>query len=159
MLVALLLACTGGAEEEDTKTPDKSSPPARTQEGADDGEGESGNQVGDNEESASVEAGFDTSTADVVNTLYVVNLSDYDVCWVYADSCDGAYVSDDLLGEDWLPYGYYLEVTGLPSDCWELYAYDCDGVASWYTYTTIDGEFTWFLTGSAGGDTGTYYYY
>src|SRR5687768_10818822 len=114
-----LVACAGGDGSEEK---DPAAAPARD-EGGRAGEGGSGNNVGSNESGGASDYGDDTGSG----TLYVVNAStDITVCYVYADTCDGAYLSDDLLGDTGvLDPGYYLQVEGVPADCYDLYAFDC----------------------------------
>jgi hypothetical protein len=148
-MLALLLACT---PKDDPGIPDKSTPPARSEVG-DPGELVAGNEVGGGTARVETDAGMGGAV-----TLHVVNVSAYDVCWVYADECAGAQ-SADLLGSDSLPAGAYLNVTGLPAGCLALYAYDCDHKAAWYTQAEVTGETTWMLSREVeggGDDTGAF---
>ena len=136
-----LTACPAGKTKED-----KGSAPEKDHTGASGGDGQEGNQTSGHAEEATVDAGGGGTS-----TLYVLNAtSDYDICWVYADTCDGV-EGDDLLGDYYLPPDYYLAVTGLPDDCYDLWAFDCDDGAIWYYETSIEGEFTWILTSDGGG--------
>ena len=133
-------------------TKEKGEAPAKSSDGAKGGSGKDGKEVGDAAAEATVDAGGGGES-----TLYVVNLTDdYDICFIYADACDGA-ESDELLGDYYLPPDYYLEVDGLPDDCYDLWAFDCENTAVWAYEADIAGEFTWILTassGGGGGDTG-----
>jgi hypothetical protein len=145
LLPALLLlaACPQNTKE------DKGSAPAKSDDGAKGGTGEEGKQTGDAAAQATVDAGGGGES-----TLYIVNLTtDYDICFAYADTCDGA-ESGELLGDYYLPPDFYLEVSGLPDDCYDLWAFDCDDSAVWAYETDIAGEFTWILTQSGGGNSG-----
>ncbi len=128
---------------------DKAAEPAKDKNSGDagSGNGQDGRQTDGKTSQGTVDKGDGGDS-----TLYVVNDSDYNVCWIYADGCDGSQ-SDDLLGDYMLPPGYYLEVTGVPADCYDLWAFDCDETGIWNYEADISGEFTWFLT-SYGDDDG-----
>lgn len=87
-------------------------------------------------------------------TLYVVNTSVEEVCFLYV--AVGGVWSDDLLGADVLGVEAYLTVTGVPAAEVEVYAEACK-YASWYAAPTVDGEWTVTLEGGGSGsgyDTG-----
>lgn len=132
--------------------PDKGSAPAKSDDGAKGGKGGDGKNTDGANAQASVDAGGGGES-----TLYVVNFTtDYDICFIYADTCSGT-ESGELLGDYYLPPNYYLEVDGLPDDCYDLWAFDCDEEAVWAYEADISGEFTWILEaggGGGGGDTG-----
>lgn len=124
---------------------DKGAAPSK--QGGQPGEVKDGNQTAGAAEQTATDAGDGGDTV-----LYVLNATGaLDICWVYADSCQGAQ-SDNLLGDSmFLPPDYYLAVTGLAAECYDLWAFDCEDGAAWNYQDTLDGEFTWVLTGGGGG--------
>lgn len=138
--------------DDEAPTKDELAPPDRSERDPDRGgrnEGQDGDQVGDADAAGAVDAGFGGE-----NSLYFVNLSSEYICWVYVEPCSGGQVSDDLLGVDVLPPGWYLEITGLDSSCYDFWALDCDDEYYWSDQFELDGSFTWLLYGGGGGGGG-----
>lgn len=111
------------------------------------GGGKKGKDTGDADAGASVAAGGGSATA------YVVNVADESICYVYIG--DGANNwSSDVLGNEILPAGYYLTVTGVSPGTVEVYAQGCD-YSDWYGVVEgVETEVTFILYGGGGGDSG-----
>ena len=125
--------------------PDKGEAPAKPKH-ANKGDGKSGNHA-EGTPNGTSDAGLGGD-----GTLYIVNNSDLDVCWAYADDCEGG-EGPELLGDLVLPSNYYATLTGLDSSaCYSLWALPCDSDGAWNL--DVDGlgaEFTWVLTADGGG--------
>jgi hypothetical protein len=62
-------------------------------------------------------------------TVYVSNASSVDICYLYLNDVSGF---KELLGENYLPSGFYGTITGVVSGFVEVYAEACDGEGVWY---------------------------
>lgn len=147
---AILTACTLNlkadlAYKSDNPEPDK----AHADNASAAADGAEGKDVGDAKEHTAVSAdeGGDA-------TLYVVNLSSSNVCWVYADPCGDD--TTDLLGDDALPADWYVSIDGLDEGCHDLWAFPCsDDGTFWYGRYDLPSEFTWILADGDGVDIDT----
>ena len=102
------------------------------------------NNSGNGNNTGNANNGGSSSQGNGNSTLYVVNYTGDDICYLYVDWC-GEVSSPDLLGNDILPDGWYIQFNGLDAACYDLWAEDCYG-GYWYDYDVqINGEFTWTL--------------
>jgi hypothetical protein len=108
-------------------------------------DGVDGEQTGDAQAAGAADAGFGGE-----NSLFFVNVSTETICFVHVDTCDGAASSPDLLGRDVLETGWYLRITGLESQCYDFWAFDCGGRYYWAGRFDLMGDFTWLLYGGGG---------
>lgn len=98
-----------------------------------------GVDVGSSDEGGSSSSGMNGS-----NSLYIVNYSSYDMCYIAACDCNL-----DVCYEDtgfYLPSGYYSEYTDLEDACVYVYVEDCDYGYYWENFLDIyQGDYTWEL--------------
>ena len=119
LLAATSLFSVGCASEKDAPRTTPTRPPGATGGGTRTGAPSGGSE----ETRADVGGGGDI-------TVYVSNASSVDICYVYLN--DGAGFGDDLLGENYLPSGFYGTLTGVAAGFVEIYAEACDGDGVWY---------------------------
>lgn len=145
----LLLALLAGGctpKEKAGKTGKSPSSEAQNQ-----GGGQSGAPSGDEAAGASVNSG-----AGGAATIYVVNVADETICFVYlGDGSDNW--TGDLLGSNVLEPGTYLTVAEVTPGFVEIYAEGCTS-SDWYGSADVSGEYTFILTGGGGGDDTGYTY-
>lgn len=108
-------------------------------------DGVDGEQTGDAQAAGAADAGFGGE-----NSLFFVNGSTETICFVYVETCDGAASSTDLLGRDVLGPGWYLQIAGLESQCYDFWAFDCSDRYYWAGRFDLMGDFTWLLYGGGG---------
>lgn len=132
--ILIFAACAQPVEEAAANRPGSGS----GSEDRDDDEEREGADVGDADDGGSSSSGQGGD-----NSLYIVNYSSYDMCYIATCDCDLEECYEDA--GYYLESGYYVEYSGLSDGCGYLYVEDCDYGYYWENFVEMDGDYTWEL--------------
>lgn len=104
----------------------------------DDDEEQEGADLGDAGDGGSASSGQGGD-----NSLFIVNYSSYDMCYIATCDCNLDECYEDY--GYYLESGYYIEYSGLSDGCGYLYVEDCDYGYYWENFIEMTGDFTWEL--------------
>lgn len=81
-------------------------------------------------------------------SLFVINNSGLEICYLYVSPTTSDSWGDDQLGEDTIPSGSSYEIFDVPAGQYDLRAEACDGVnfAENYGADLSSGDFEWTIT-------------